>query len=228
MGLISIIHPSRSRPSLAYKTASLWLANPGCEFEYILSLDEDDPVHYQYAHGFPFGKNAKVITQKNRSAIDAINKAASICNGEIIIVISDDFIPFNNWGKNIFLEMRRKADWILKTEDGIQNWIITLPIMDRIYYKRFGYIYHPSYRHAFCDTEMTCVAELTGCKQVSPMMFPHLNKPGTKIMDTVQERNDATFDEGMRKFIDRKKNNFGLPESDIVGRMTPNIYTQMQ
>lgn len=225
--MISIIHPSRSRPELAYKASAMWLANPGCDVEYILSLDKDDPMLYQYAHGFPFGKKSKVITQYNRSAIDAINRAASLAEGDILIVISDDFVSLHNWGKKIYLEMHRKADWILKTQDGIQDWVITLPIMDRVYYERFGYIYNPSYRHAFSDTEMTCVAELTGCLHKSQLMFPHLNKPGTKIMDEVQERNDATFEEGRKLFIERKKNNFGLPSSDIVSYMTPNVYTRM-
>lgn len=224
--MISILHPSRSRPGLAYHTAMMWLANPGCDVEYILSLDEDDPKRMQYR--IPIIPNSRVIVNKNSSAIAAVNKAARCAQGDIIIVISDDFVAYDKWGKNIYLETHRKADWILKTDDRIQDWVITLPIMDRVYYERFGYIYHPAYKHCFCDTELTCVAELTGCKQVSHLVFLHMNKPGTKIMDEVQERNDATFEEGKRMFIERKKNLFDLNQSDIVGRMALNIYTTMQ
>lgn len=228
--MISIIHPSRSRPGLAYKTAIMWLSDPGCDVEYILSVDRDDPFRARYIQMLPYweGTSTKIIINENRSAIDAINRAAEKCSGDVLIVISDDFLCFPGWGKAIYREMHRKADWILKTQDGIQDWIITLPIMDHIYYQRFGYIYHPSYKHAFCDTEMTCVAELTGRMFISNLVFPHLNKPGTKIMDAVQERNDATFEDGRRVFIERKKNKFGLPPTEIQGAMPNNVYTRME
>lgn len=223
--MISILHPSRSRPELASKAASMWIANAGCDVEYFLSLDRDDPLHYQYAHLFSH-HGTNVITGRNRSAIDAINYAAMHTTGDVIVVMSDDFLCFPGWGKKIQQFMSHKADWILKTQDGVQEWIITLPIMDRIYYERFGYIYHPDYAHAFCDTELTCVAELTACKFVSDMMFNHLNAPGTKIVDSVSEKNDATFEQGRKLFVERKKRNFDLKE--LSGVMSVNIYTQMQ
>jgi hypothetical protein len=225
--MISILHPSRSRPSLAYAAASQWTLHIGCDYEYILSLDEDDPLLYRYAEGFHFqNEDKKVIINKNQSAIDAINNAAKISKGTILVVMSDDFRCFPNWGHHIKALTKRTADWILKTNDGIQDWVITLPIMDRIYYERFGYIYHPSYKHNFCDTEMTCVAELTQCKLVSDMSFLHLNKEGTKIIDAVSRRNDATFNEGKKNFIERKKKNFDL--INPPGMMSVNVYTQMK
>jgi glycosyltransferase involved in cell wall biosynthesis len=225
--MISIIHPSRSRPKIASEIASSWLQNAGCEVEYVLSLDNDDDVAYQYASGFPFGKKHNVIFNDNKSAIEAINKAAEETHGDIIIQIADDFQCFPNWGIEIEKLMKRQADWILKTQDGIQDWIITLPIMDRIYYERFGYIYHPAYKHAWSDTELTCVAELVDRKWKSAMMFRHLNGGATKIVDTVSKKNDATFEEGKALFIDRKKDKFGLKPGDISGNMTPNFYTSL-
>lgn len=224
--MISIIHPSRSRPQLAAATSASWIQNAGCEVEYILSLDRDDPLHHLYAPGFPFGVNSKAVTGDNKSAIGAINRAAERSTGEIIIQIADDFQCFPEWGKRIEELMESRKDWILKTQDGVQDWIITLPIMDRVYYQRFGHIYHPEYKHCWSDTELTCVAELTGCKIVSKMMFRHLNDGPTKIKDALQERNDATFEEGKKLFIERKRKNFDLVNP--TGTMTPNFYTTLQ
>jgi glycosyltransferase involved in cell wall biosynthesis len=227
--LISIIHPSRSRPELARKTADSWLINCGCDFEYILSLDEDDPNLSQYNKPLP---DSIIIINDNKNAIQAINQAALISTGEIIIVISDDFLCFPDWGKKIEYLMEGKSDWILKTHDwkvnsneSIQDWIITLPVMDRVYYERFNFIYNEEYRHMWCDTEMTCVAELTGRKVVSEFGFTHLNDGESKIVDYVSKRADATFEHGRRIFTERKRRNFDLPDESIVAKMTTNYYT---
>lgn len=227
MGVISLIHASRSRPKIAARATELWLANPGCDVEYILSLDADDPKLKEYQREKIFESGGYVHKGVNSSAVEAINKAAELATGEVIVVMSDDFIPFDNWGKAIFKCAAGHADWILKTQDGIQDWIITLPIMDQVYYQRFGYIYHPSYQHMWCDTELTCVAELTGRKLVSDMTFIHLNKPGTKIEDELSKRNDDTFENGRRIFLERKKRAFDLIGGDVQGAMTVNFYTQL-
>lgn len=232
--MISIIHPSRSRPRLSFEVARMWLLSAGCEVEYISSVDVDDPRRVEYIETFkdlhrvtPCRKRKEVVAF-NRSAIESINRAAKDSTGDIIVQIADDFQCFPDWGKRLEELMAGQKDWILKTQDGIQPWIITLPIMDRVYYERFGYIYHSSYKHCWADTELTCVAELTGRKQTSKLLFRHLNDGATKIVDELSKRNDATFEEGKRLFIDRKKNNFGLHLWDIAGTMTPNFYTNLQ
>ena len=221
--MISIIHPSRGRPNIAYDVAMKWISNAGCDVQYLLSLDRSDEQVLEYRGRFGNGKD--ILVNDNQSAIEAINKAAFCAVGDIIIQIADDFQCFPNWGNKIEEMMKGKADWILKTQDGIQPWIITLPIMDHIYYERFGYIYNPAYKHAWSDTELTCVAELTNCKWKSSMLFRHLNEGTTKIVDAISKKNDATFEEGKALFIDRKKNKFGLKPGDISGNMTPNFYT---
>ncbi len=221
--MITLIHPSRSRPELALNAAVQWTTNAGCNVEHILTVDADDPRLSEYKACF----GEFIMVSENRSAIDAINNAAKVAKGDIIVVMSDDFICFPDWGKAIEEFTKDKVDWILKTQDGIQNWIITLPIMDMAYYARFGYIYHPDYQHAFCDTEMSCVADLTGRRLTSPMMFQHLNKVGTKIMDDVQVKNDATFASGMKIFIERSNSMFGVSFEDRVGKLPDNVYTRM-
>lgn len=229
--MISLIHPSRSRPELAQRTASSWIQNAGCDVEYILSLDSDDAHNYHDMAMWGYD----LIVNDNKSAIQAINKAAIVSTGDVIVVMSDDFLCFPNWGKKIQQLMSGKADWILKTNDwkyntqeAIQNWIITLPIMDRIYYERFGYIYNEEYRHQWCDTEMTIVAEMTGCKVVSDLGFIHLNDGSTKIVDDLSTRNDNTFEHGRRIFTERKRRNFDLAPADIIGKVTDNYYTNIR
>lgn len=213
--MISIIHPSRGRPNQAIATAFNWRHRAGVEIEYILSIDLEDSLNYQYAPGFT-GWDCQVIYKSNRSAIDAINNAAKVAKGDILIQIADDFDCPPDWGKQIIEATKGKTDWILKTPDGIQPWIITLPIMDRAYYNRFGYIYHPGYRHMFCDTEMSCVADLTGRRITANIPFKHNHySVGGAVKDAINERADKTWEQGEKLFLSRYRQNFGL--TDIPG-----------
>ncbi len=219
--MISIIHPSRSRPEKSWHNIAKWVTNSHCDVEVIVSLDADDPCLEEYLSY----SGAAAIVNKNRSAVDAINNAAKIAKGDILIVVSDDTECFYGWGKQIEKLMHGKCDWILKTQCGIQDWIITMPIMDRIYYERFGYIYHPDYTHAFCDTELTCVADMTGCKIVSNYQFPHKHFDVTgEPKDELALRADSSFESGRKIFIDRKRRNFDLPEG--MKLLTDNVYTR--
>ena len=213
---ISIIHPSRGRPQKAFQTAKKWIENAGCEMEYILSLDDDEPTNSIGASQYITLFNGhfpqyKLVSESNRSAIDAINNAAKVATGNILIQIADDFDCPPNWGKQIIEATQGKTDWILKTPDGIQKWIITLPIMDRTYYNRFGYIYFPEYLHMFCDTELSCVADLTGRKIESNIQFTHNHYSiGKSVKDEVSDRADKTWSQGEKLFLQRYKENFGL------------------
>lgn len=206
--MISIIHPSRSRPEQAYQTAINWLGNAGCDCEYILSLDDDDRLLQEYGFATLF---SRTMVNPNRSAIDAINIAAKVSQGDIIVVISDDFDCPPHWGKKIIDATLGMKDWIMKTPDGIQKRIITLPIMDRVYYERFGYIYNPAYKHMWADTEMTDVAERTGrlIKANIPFVHNHYSI-GKSEKDEVNIRADATYEDGRSIYKERKARNFDL------------------
>lgn len=198
---VSLLHPSRSRPGHAYETASKWITRAGVNVEYILSLDIDDPKFNEYQ------PSVNIIRNQNRSAVDAINNAAYKSTGDILIVVSDDTDCPENWAVSLLKEVEGKTDWILKTQDGLQPWIITMPVMDRAYYNRFGYIYYPEYLHMFCDTELTCVADMTGRKLESKLLFKHEHD---SIKDDLKKRSDATWSQGESLFIERAKKNFGL------------------
>jgi hypothetical protein len=202
---ISLIHPSRSRPEKSMEATLDWLSYSATdEIEYILSIDSDDLMknHYEdmyYKRLLDFSHwKFSILTNPNKSSVDAINIAAKETTGEILIVISDDMQSGSSWDVKLLKEVDGKKDWILKTQDSIQDWIITLPILHRDYYNRFGYIYHPDFEHLFCDTYLTCVADITGRKITSNLMFKHLNDT---IKDDLRKRTDGTWQQGQDTFI---------------------------
>lgn len=214
----SVLMPSRSRPKKSLETFRKWSDTISTQF--ILSLDQDDPLLSEYLEIYPdyfklnpmppgegkwgrcFTDNFIIIVNKNRSAVDAINRAAEVCIAPCIIVVSDDTEPIDNWYTNLYNAIEGKKDFILKTQDGIQKYIITNPILDQDYYNRTGYIYHPDFQHLFCDTYLTCVADITGRKITSDLMFKHdhYSVNGTQP-DALHKRNDATWKQGQETFI---------------------------
>ena len=206
----SILHPSRSRPEKSFTTIQSWkeFSSGKNEIETIVSIDKSDLFGIKYYGAYekfnhPIHR-VSFIEHENRSAVDAINNAVKVATGDIFIVVSDDTSPINNWDELILKEVEGKTDWILKTQDGIQDYIITFPVMDRVYYNRFGYIYHPDYHHLFADTYMTCVADINGRKLTCNLMFKHnhySSSGGKEGPDELHKRNDATWAQGEDLFI---------------------------
>lgn len=234
---ISLIHPSRGRVSEAFKAGSKWIRDAGEPVEYILSIDYDDPHKGLYQAkflgnglvcdrsgvGVGAWRHDGILESGNRSAVDAINNAAKHSTSDIIVVMSDDFDCPPQWATALLRLTEGKTDWIAKTPDGIQKWIITLPIMDRTYYNRFGYIYYPEYRHMFCDTEMTCVGDLLQKTIKLDIPFKHNHySTGASKKDPVSERADSTWGQGEALFIERARKNFDL--IDPPGKIMEEAY----
>lgn len=200
---ITCIHPSRSRAVIANKVRQEWLSNADNDIEYIFSLDIDDAQATKY--------EGDCIFNKNRSAIDAINRGAEVATGDLFVVVSDDFSCGAGWDTLLIEALQYKSDYCVKTQDGLQPTLMTLPIMDRVYYERFGYIYYPEYRHLFCDQEMTAVAHMLGKAISLPILFPHNHFTTGKFKrDAITARNNATWQQGEKLFNERLKFNFGI------------------
>jgi hypothetical protein len=215
---ISLIHPSRNRAIIANNAYNNWLEKSSgkINIQYILSVDNDDDEIENYAN--ILHKRNKFFIQQlcissNKNAIEAINVAAKLSKGNIIIVMSDDFDCEQNWDEKICQLLDEKIFYCAKTKDGIQEHIITLPIIDRAFYNHFGYVYNPIYQHMYCDTEMSCVAYLMGAyiDLKNQITFNHKHYSiGASEKDKINEKNDLTYLTGKPIFIERLKNNFDI------------------
>lgn len=234
---ITIIHPSRSRPDQAFNTMNNWLSradNPD-NIEYMLSIDSDEANKYygkfysmevvlnkDKEHYHEFTDGSKVCIRPNKTAIEAINHAVKYTTGDLFIVVSDDMDCPQHWDTQLLTALQGKSDYCVKVSDGKQPFIMTLPIMDRKYYERFGYIYYPGYQHMFCDTEMSCVAWMLDRYTPVDVQFTHRHYSyGLSVKDRVNAKNDATWGQGEALFKKRRRMNFELPLADIVNKELP-------
>lgn len=201
--MISILHPSRGRPKQSFETISKWILKAGMsDFEIILSLDEDDstlPDYFNfYDCHFKTFAHSKLILP-NKSTVEAVNAAARIAQGNILIVVSDDTDCPPSWATKILRYTEGKSDFVLKVKDGIQPKMITMPIVDRVYFQRDGHIYNPAFKHAWADRFFTELAYKRKRVIEKNIMFRHLHYSVLKKKpDEQYRRTDATFNEGKR------------------------------
>lgn len=209
---IIIIHPTRERTEQANLTARKWIDRANEAPEYWLSIDSNDKSDY----GDKNWNGVSFITGSNKSAIEAINSAAkhvstSSFKEYILIVVSDDTDCPEHWDTLLLNELKGKSDFCAKVNDGLQPTLVTMPIMDRVYYERYGYIYEPGYNHLFCDQELTAVSMMTGKYIKLPLTFNHLHySTGQTPKDALNLRNDSTWYQGETLFNERLKTNFGI------------------
>lgn len=234
MKKISIIHPSYNRPQWAAETAKKWLSQVDKPegLEYILSIDEKDPAKDWYLQAFYEIPEVEVIINPNQNMIEAANHGARLSTGDILILVSDDFDCFPLWDRWIRNVTRGREDWTLKVPDGyrVNYYLQTLPIMDRTYYNRFGYIYNPIYTHMWSDTEASTVGYMLGKMLVVPdgedvPIFKHNHyTAGLSPKDHVYEKNDSSMDSGRQIFFDRFARDFDLNFDEIVIKIPIEIF----
>lgn len=212
--MISIIHPSRSRPEQAMNTAVNWSITTADAYEYILVVDHDDPSLKEYVEGFP---PSVVNISHSKNVVQAANYGASLAKGDILVLISDDFECFRGWDLVVKKALEGKSG-LLKTFDGVQKWIVTLPIMTRDYYQSQEHIYYPDFGHMFCDTDQTHKADLQKKLIIrNDIVFKHNHHSikGGVLKDDINRRADSTWQSGERAYLKRCKEKFGLGNIDI-------------
>lgn len=214
--MISLLHPSRGRTYKSFETISKWIQRASTnDLEVLIGVEENEFSTYAHTYGI---LNTQDIKDKIKfwpgefgNAVKAINHIASKAIGNILIVVSDDTEAPLNWAARIVKYTEGKRDFVMKVRDGIQPKIITMPLLDRVYYQRDGFIYHPKFSHAFADRLFTDLAHKRKRVITKNILFKHnhYSVSKSKKRDAQYERTDATFNEGREIYKDLKKE-YGL------------------
>jgi hypothetical protein len=170
-----------------------------------------------------------VVPRPSRNCIIAWNTAAKIAEGKVFMVTSDDFTVPAGWDdwmcglkcncgtlcrdkiKETGLNRLTTPWWehshVVHTDDGhtsLRHGICTFPIITMKWYKRHGYVYHPSYTELFGDQEL-CVV---GYRDNAMISVPDLKI--THLHYTVKKRGFDEHDErhSTREAWNRDEANF--------------------
>lgn len=161
--------------------------------------------------------NITWVFGESKSKIDAINRDIDKADKDwdILVNMSDD-MEFIERGFDQFIcyEMENRypdTDGVLHFPDGhTQDRLMTLSIIGRRWYERFGYVYHPDYKSLWCDNEAMLVArKLNKISYIPQQIFQH-NHPAWRKgeMDEQYQRTEAFNAEDHQTFLRRQKNGF--------------------
>lgn len=157
----------------------------------------------------------------SRSKIHAINRPIETEEPwDILVNFSDDMrFTVYGWDELIREGFRcNGSDKFLHYPDSTaKNALATMSIMDRIYYDRDGYIYHPSYQSLWCDNEAMEVAKRRGCYvYMGVQIFEHYHPAyGMVPWDEQYERQQKFWGEDELNYRYRLSNNFFLNDKTV-------------
>ena len=194
--LFSILHPT-ARPEKWRAVYDAWLdaaVDKEC-FEYILCVDTrwGFPSKADFEKRFPltctppellpFAEgNVSPLTvvwnEGRRCYVDAVNTAANVSTGDILIVIADDQFPCEAWDVKLLqaiaedrkcLSLRsshRAMQFVVEVDTGTPNEherkIMPMPILSRGHYDSLGHVFFPKYESMFADNDFCEQARFTG------------------------------------------------------------------
>ena len=224
---ILVKFPIRSRPQKFLDALNNMqdTADDLTNIHFLVTIDDDDDS-MKWALKAKFPKNVQVVSGVSKSKIDAINRDMELApDWDICVQTSDDmrFLQRESgagWDtqiRNDYAEFFPDLDGAMHYPDGYKNEdLITLTIVAKNWYKRFGYLYYPKYKSFHSDDELTCVAKMLGKYKYVPItLFLHEHSfwLGTPEDDLLKKAKlDAVEDKEL--FDRRKAINFGLTLGD--------------
>jgi hypothetical protein len=133
---------------------------------------------------------------------------------DIVVLVSDDMVPivrgYDDVIRSHMIASFPNTDGILWFNDGHQeDKLNTLSVMGQTMYQSFGYIYHPSYKSFYCDTEFTDLCKTTlksKCVYIPTCIVRH-EHPGNGYggFDSLYQKNQLAWTHDMDNYINRKQ-----------------------
>ena len=210
--------PTRNRPDKFFKMLDLYyLFLRTTNFNFIISCDVDDitmnnSLIRQRLDSYP---NLTYCFSENKSKVEAINNNLKNVDFDILLLASDDMQPikpgYDRIIKDCMVNSFPDTDGVLWFNDGFQgDNLNTLVIVGKKYYDRFNYIYHPSYKSLYCDTEFTYVSKINQkVKYFNEVLIKHVQYSIVKeVPDELYIRNDLLANVDQANFERRLKHKF--------------------
>lgn len=219
--------PTRERPDRFFANLDSYYRHlsGSVPFHFHISCDVDDVSmnNEEVRNKLSNYPHLTVHYSPNRSKVEAYNEGLKEYNFDILLAVSDDKVPWiGEFDKKIVDQMEThfpNYDGVINYHDGnVGAQCITIPVVGKKYYDRFGYLYHPSYRSLFANQELTEVAKAIGKEFVCNDVIIRHNHPVYNLApwDNLYYRIETDKIEDSKTFAERKKRNFDLSETEIA------------
>lgn len=199
---ISLLHASRGRAQKASAARKAWfdLAEHPDRIEHIFAIDEDDDA------SIPLRRFHHVMNPAGGGCVQAWNAAAAISTGDILIQMSDDFMPPAKWDTEI---IKRLGDLrfpkVLQVSDGFRtDGLLCIAILTRARYLDQRYLFHPDFKSVYSDNWFTHTAIRDRILiDARDLVFQHLHPltgKGEWDQTYAESNSDARYAEGAAIF----------------------------
>ena len=171
---ISLLHATRGRADKAQECRDNWLekANNPQNIEHIFGIDDDD------IESLTKISSRRVIVPRGKGCVSAWNACAKESKGEILIQLSDDWVPVEGWDDLILKEFEEvEGEQVLAISDGHRkDDLLCMAILNRKRYEKQGYLFHPDFFSVYSDNYFTwCAARDNVIKDAKHIMFEHMH-----------------------------------------------------
>jgi hypothetical protein len=153
----------------------------------------------------------------SNSKIDAVNRDLPLFKDYDIICCHSDDMKWQFFGFDQIIRQEFEdgdLDKLLHIPDSdAKEYLATYYIAGKDYFKRFNYIYHPSYKSLFCDNEVQEIAMKLGKYKFvscSGMLFHEHPSYGHIGFDEQYQAQQALWGEDELNYHTRKARNFDL------------------
>lgn len=208
-------YPTRGRPEWFKRTLEKYysLLSGKYPFQFIVTLDKDDKTmnNQEMKKYLDSQLSLMYFYGNNRTKIEAINADMKYNDWTILFLVSDDMEPVIRNFDVIIVETMNKhfpdLDGALHFNDGCcgKDKLITLSILGKKLYENFGYIYHPSYRSEWCDTEFTDVVYALKKVVYCPItIVKHTWTGGKNTTDSTYKKNNLLVPQDRENYRKRK------------------------
>jgi len=207
--MISLLHATRGRVAGATAARDCWLH--AAEFperiEHIFAFDRDDADSVAGLSAY----RHVVVEECNKGCVAAWNLAARAGKGEILIQLSDDWLPIRHWDTKIAARFRDASKpGVLRVSDGRRvDDLLAFAIFTRAYLELLGGDFlAPDYFGVYSDDEFSLRAYQNGVViDARDIVFEHCHpsfSEGAVYDETHKRQNDdARYREGRKIFLRR-------------------------
>lgn len=213
---ISLLHATRGRVREAiqcrkrfYDTAT----NPAA-VEHIFAIDDDDAISKRWLKCF------RHVISPQPTCVAAWNAAAYAACGDILVQLSDDWLPFPGWDTELLKAIGDRdpitEEFVVAVSDGTRtDPLMCMAICSAERYRKQGHLFAPDYESMFSDNEFTHRAYKDGVViEARHLVFEHMHPAfGKGQMDETYKRQNAPekYQRGMETFNRRN------PEAALIG-----------
>lgn len=211
--------PSRNRPKQFKAALDKYVLFSNKEnTHFLFTFDSNDTTLNDYIKAVEsFDINRTIVVGDSTGKIDAVNRDLNeFLSGhkvDVILLASDDMMPMPMYQEKIEDKAKELGlDYVYWFQDGNQSRLNTLSIMGIDYYKRFNYLYHPSYKSLWCDNEFHDIALSLGRMNETPfpVIIEHQHPAHNRKFQTdeLYRENDKWWNHDKENYEKRKANNF--------------------